>query len=218
MERLLTQLCPESFASHFDDLDEGIDSPTGLTHLLHEWARALDIRDGEAEGHSARVAAMAVRLAEYMGESGEKLVHIMRGALLHDIGKISVPDSIMHKAGSLTEEEWTIMREHPYIAFRMLSPVSFLVPAIDIPHCHHERWDGGGYPRGLRGTEIPRSARIFTVIHVYDALTSDRPYRPGWSHDQAMEYIDTQSGSQFDPDVVEAFADLVDTGELPLPR
>lgn len=160
---------------------------------------------------------MTVRLAEYMGEAGEKLVHIMRGALLHDIGKLSVPDSIMHKAGTLTEEEWTIMREHPYVAFRMLSPVSFLVPAIDIPHCHHERWDGGGYPRGLRGNEIPRQARIFSVIHVYDALTSDRPYRPGWSHDQAMEYIATQSGSQFDPEVVEAFEQLVDAGELPIP-
>jgi putative nucleotidyltransferase with HDIG domain len=148
---------------------------------LEGWSRALDLRDKETEGHTQRVTEMAVQLAQDLGLRDEELVHIRRGALLHDIGKMGIPDSILLKPGPLTDEEWTIMRKHPVYAFDLLSPIAFLRPALDIPYCHHEKWDGTGYPQGLKGEAIPLAARIFAVIDVWDALRSDRPYRQGWA-------------------------------------
>jgi PAS domain S-box-containing protein len=175
---------------------------------LEGWSRAMDLRDKETEGHSQRVTETTLRLAQKMGLGEEDLVHIRRGALLHDLGKLGVPDSILNKPGSLTDEETAVMRRHPALAYELLTPIDFLRPALDIPYCHHERWDGSGYPRGLKGQQIPLSARIFAVGDVFDALTSDRPYRAAWSHDKAVEYIREQSGKGFDPQVVEAFYQL----------
>jgi putative nucleotidyltransferase with HDIG domain len=148
---------------------------------------------------------MAESLARALGVEGETLLHVRRGALLHDIGKMGVPDAILLKPGPLTEEEWVIMRKHPTYAFEMLSPIAYLKPALDIPYCHHEKWDGTGYPRGLKGEEIPLSARAFAVIDVWDALRSDRPYRPRWAEEEVLEHIHEQTGKHFDPRVVEAF-------------
>ena len=148
---------------------------------LEGWVRALEIREHDTADHSRRVVELTVSMATRMGFSGEELMHIQRGALLHDIGKMGVPDNILLKPGSLTAEEWTIMRYHPVYAHTLLEEIEYLVPAMEIPYCHHERWDGTGYPRGLSGEEIPLPARIFAVIDVYDALLSDRPYRPAWS-------------------------------------
>jgi HD-GYP domain-containing protein (c-di-GMP phosphodiesterase class II) len=136
-------------------------------------------------------------------------MHIRRGALLHDMGKIGIPDSILHKPDKLTDEEWTIMRKHPQLAYDMLYPIEYLRPALEIPLTHHEKWDGTGYPRGLKGEEIPIVARLFAVVDVWDALTSDRPYRPAWSQEEALTYIREQSGKHFDPRVVDLFFKLV---------
>ena len=143
-----------------------------------------------------------------MNVPGEQVVHIRRGALLHDIGKMGVPDSILRKPGPLTEEEWVIMRKHPEYAFAMLSPIAYLRPALDIPYYHHERWDGLGYPCGLKGANIPLAARIFAVVDVWDALCSDRPYSSGWSTDAVREHILSLAGTQLDPEVVEVFLKL----------
>ena len=132
-------------------------------------------------------------------------IHIRRGALLHDIGKMGVPDRILHKPDPLTDDEWIIMRRHPQLAYEMLLPIAFLKLALDIPHCHHEKWDGSGYPRGLKGEEIPLAARIFAIADVWDALRSDRPYRAGWSEEKVRQYIRQQSEKHFDPMVVEVF-------------
>ena len=175
---------------------------------LETMARALDLRDKEAEGHLLRVAAIAVRLAEVMGVPQADLKHVHRGALLHDIGKMTIPDSILLKPGALTDEEWVIMHQHPTHAYEMLLPIGLLKPALDIPYCHHERWDGKGYPRGIEGEQIPLAARLFSVVDVWDALRSDRPYRVGWSEMRAREYIAGRSGADFDPVVVDAFLKL----------
>jgi len=172
---------------------------------IEGWSRALDLRDRATWGHSDRVASLTVRVARRLGVPEEDLVHIRRGALLHDIGKMATPDTILLKPGKLTEEERAIMEQHTTHAYEMLSPIEFLRPALDIPFCHHERWDGSGYPRGLKGEEIPLGARVFAVVDVFDALTSDRPYRSGWSRDKALEHICALAGSHFDPRVVEAF-------------
>ncbi|CCW36533.1 diguanylate cyclase (GGDEF) domain/uncharacterized domain HDIG-containing protein [Chthonomonas calidirosea] len=176
---------------------------------IEGWSRILDLRDKETEGHSQRVTELSLRLAEQMGFSDRQLLYVRWGALLHDIGKIGIPDSILHKAGPLTEEEWAIMRRHPEYAYEMLSSIPFLRPALDIPYCHHERWDGSGYPRGLRGEEIPLAARIFAVVDVWDALRSDRPYRKGWPEEKVLEYLRDQSGHHFDPAVVTKFFELI---------
>jgi response regulator RpfG family c-di-GMP phosphodiesterase len=144
-----------------------------------------------------------------MGIQNEQIAHLRRGAILHDIGKMGVPDQILLKPGPLDSEEWIVMRQHPVYAFEMLSPIQYLSPALDIPYCHHEKWDGTGYPRGLQGTGIPLSARIFSVIDVWDALTSDRPYRKAMSEDKALAYIRDQSGKFFDPEVVVLFVDML---------
>ena len=172
---------------------------------IEGWSMALDMRDKETEGHTQRVVKTTLALAKAMGLGESELVHIRRGALLHDIGKMSIPDSILLKPGSLTPEEKAIMQQHPQNAYQMLSHIAYLKPALDIPYCHHERWDGSGYPRGLKGEAIPLSARIFTVVDVYDALTSDRPYRKHLTDGEAIQYIRTQAGQQFDPDVVQVF-------------
>ena len=175
------------------------------------WSRAMDLRDRETEGHSRRVADMTVRLATLMGVGEKDLVHMRRGAFLHDMGKLGIPDSILHKPGKLTEEEWVIMRQHPQLAYDMLIFIEYLHPALDIPYCHHEKWDGSGYPRGLKGEEIPLAARIFAVIDVWDAVTSERPYRPAWKEEVALDYIREQSGKHFDPQVVEYFFKLIES-------
>ncbi|HEX2162876.1 MAG TPA: HD domain-containing phosphohydrolase [Thermoanaerobaculia bacterium] len=184
---------------------------------IEGWSRALDLRDHETEGHTQRVAELTVRLARRMGIGGEELTHLRRGALLHDIGKMGVPDRILLKPDRLTEDEWAVMRQHPLYAYRLLAPIRHLRQALDIPYCHHERWDGTGYPRGLAGEEIPRAARIFAVADVWDALTSDRPYRPAWTRDEALAYVAEGSGSLFDPRVVEVFLAMAADSKLPRP-
>ena len=175
---------------------------------IEGWSRALDLRDDETEGHSQRVAEVTLRLGKALGLGEDELAHLRRGALLHDIGKMGIPDSILLKPGSLTEEERKIMRKHPVYAYELLSPIAFMRPALDIPYCHHEKWDGSGYPRGLKGDQIPLSARLFAVADVWDALRSDRPYRKAWSAEKARAYIHGQSGKHFDPKVVSAFLDM----------
>ncbi len=148
---------------------------------------------------------LTAKLAQALGMSDEQIMHLRRGALLHDMGKIGVPDSILLKPAALTDEEWVIMRKHPQLAYDMLYPIEYLRPALEIPFNHHEKWDGTGYPRGLKGEEIPMSARLFAIVDVWDALTSDRPYRPAWSEEKALNYIREQSGKHFDPRVVDLF-------------
>lgn len=177
---------------------------------LEGWVRALDMRDKETEGHTQRVTVLTQRLARAMGVDDEQLVHITRGALLHDIGKMAIPDSILLKPGALTDAERELIKQHPKYAYDMLKRIDFLLPAIDIPHHHHERWDGTGYPEGLKGEDIPFPARIFPVVDVWDALTSDRPYRNALPHDEVKERIRADSGSHFDPRVVEVFLQLED--------
>jgi len=171
---------------------------------IEGWSRALDLRDKETEGHSRRVTELTERLAATMGVSPEALVHIRRGALLHDIGKMGVPDHILLKPGPLTDDEWITMRQHPQFAYDMISPISYLLPALDIPYSHHEMWDGTGYPRGLKGEEIPLAARVFAVVDVWDALRSDRPYRAAWPADRVREHIRSLAGTHLDPQVVNA--------------
>lgn len=178
---------------------------------IEGWSRAMDLRDRETEGHTIRVTELTVQLARMAGFSDEDIIHFRRGALLHDMGKLGIPDSILHKPGPLTDDEWTLMKKHPVFAHEMLSHISYLKPAMDIPYCHHEKWDGSGYPRGLTGEEIPMAARIFAVVDVYDALTSDRPYRPAWPKEKALEYISSCGGTHFDPQVVNLFFRIVDS-------
>jgi putative nucleotidyltransferase with HDIG domain len=175
---------------------------------IEGWSRALDLRDRETEGHTKRVAKMALDLAEAIGVERESLMHIHRGALLHDIGKMGIPDQILFKEGPLDAKEWEIMRKHPVFAYEMLSPIKYLAPALDIPYCHHEKWDGTGYPRGLAGEQIPLAARVFAVADVWDALRSDRPYRNAWSLEESRSYILENSGAHFDPRIVEVFSEL----------
>lgn len=177
---------------------------------LEGWVRALDLRDQETEGHTQRVTILTERLAKFMGVDDDALEHIRRGALLHDIGKMAIPDGILLKPGKLTDEERAIIERHPIYAFEMLSPIKFLIPALDIPYCHHEKWDGTGYPQKLRGEEIPFAARIFSVVDVWDALVSDRPYRRGMAPAEIRDHIRAQAGSHFDPTVVEAFMSMRD--------
>lgn len=176
---------------------------------IEGWSRALDLRDEETEGHSRRVTEQTVRLAERLGIPDEDLVHIRRGALLHDIGKMGVPDHVLRKPGPLTDAEWELMKQHPDFAYELLLPIEFLRPALDIPYAHHERWNGTGYPRGLEGEAIPLSARIFAVVDVYDALTSDRPYRPAWERSRALAYLRDNTGILFDPAVVDEFLSML---------
>ncbi len=197
-------------AELFEQMERAhVDLLNAYETTLEGWTRALDLRDKETEGHTRRVTEMTVQLAGAFGLSGAALTNLRRGALLHDIGKMGIPDSILQKPATLTPAEWEIMRTHPTLARDVLESIEFLGAALEIPYCHHEKWDGTGYPRGLAGAEIPRAARIFSVVDVYDALTSDRPYRQAWSKARALEYIRDLSGKQFDPDVVQAFLRMV---------
>jgi adenylate cyclase len=176
---------------------------------LEGWSMALELRDQETEGHTRRVAELTLELAELMGFEGEALVHIRRGALLHDIGKMGIPDNILLKPGALTPDEWAVMRRHPEFAYQLLWPIEYLRPAIPIPYSHHEWWNGEGYPQGLNGAEIPLPARIFAVIDVWDAMRSDRPYRPAIAEDEVRAYLQNSKGTHFDGQVVEAFFELL---------
>ncbi|HET9912062.1 MAG TPA: HD domain-containing phosphohydrolase, partial [Anaerolineales bacterium] len=172
---------------------------------IEGWSHALDLRDHETEGHTQRVTDMTLKLARKIGLSDERLVSIRRGALLHDIGKMGVPDTILHKPEELTEAEQQIMKQHPQLAYDMLEPIAYLRGSLDIPYCHHEKWDGTGYPRGLAGTQIPLEARLFAIVDVWDAVTTDRPYRKSWPRKKALDYIRDESGKHFDPQLVEIF-------------
>ena len=195
----------------FDDLQaSNRELEKAYQATLEGWVRALDMRDKETEGHTQRVTKLTERLARLMGVDGDELLHIRRGALLHDIGKMAIPDGILLKPGKLTDDERLLIQQHPLYAYEMLNPIDFLLPAIDIPYCHHEKWDGTGYPRGLSGEDIPFSARIFPVIDVWDALISDRPYRKGLPQDEVRHHIQADSGKHFDPRVVNAFFELGD--------
>ncbi len=178
---------------------------TAYDETIEGWSHALDLRDKETEGHSQRVMKYTLKLARKAGLGEEELPHILRGALLHDVGKLGIPDSILLKTDQLTDEEWRIMRMHPVYAYEWLKDIHYLQKALDIPYCHHEKWDGSGYPRGLKGEEIPLAARLFAVVDVWDALTSDRPYRLALSNQEALEYITSQAGRHFDPAIVEIF-------------
>ncbi len=181
---------------------------------LEGWGRALELRDKETEGHTRRVTELTVQLARRLGIEGNALVQLRRGALLHDIGKMGIPDEVLRKREPLTEEEKAIMRQHPQFAYELLSPIPYLRPALEIPYCHHEKWDGSGYPRGLKGEEIPLSARIFAIIDVWDALLSDRPYRKAWEKEKVIAYIRKESGKHFDPRIVSVFLEMVENGEI----
>jgi putative nucleotidyltransferase with HDIG domain len=176
---------------------------------IEGWSSALDLRDKETEGHTQRVTRTTIRLARAMGVGDTQLMHLWRGALLHDIGKMGIPDAILLKPGPLTDEEWEIMRQHPDYARNMLAPIAYLRPALDIPYCHHEKWDGTGYPRGLKGEDIPLAARIFAVVDVWDALSFDRPYRMAWPADKVKQYIREQAGRHFEPQIVSLFLNML---------
>ncbi len=193
-------------ASLYQDLQQSKQElEAAYVTTLEGWARAIELRDHETEGHTRRVTKMAVCFAEKLGIQKPDLDHIYRGALLHDIGKMGVSDAILCKPGSLTEEERTEMKKHPQYAYEMLRPILFLEPAIDIPYCHHEKWDGSGYPRGLKGAKIPMPARIFSIVDVWDALSHDRYYRKAWPKDKVASYLLEEGGKSFSPEMVQAF-------------
>jgi len=194
----------------FDNLQRSnMDLMVAYDSTLEGWASALELRDEETEGHARRVTEMTERLALAVGVQGMELNNIRRGALLHDIGKMGIPDQILLKPGPLNDEEWKVMRTHPELAYKLIAPISFLRPAIDIPYCHHEKWDGTGYPRKLKGEDIPLSARLFAIIDVWDALSSDRPYRKAWDEKRVYEHLLSQSGSHFDPSILKVFLNQV---------
>jgi HD-GYP domain-containing protein (c-di-GMP phosphodiesterase class II) len=193
----------------YEDVQRGnVELLKAYDATIEGWSQAMDLRDSDTEGHTRRVTEMTIQLAKGMGIAEELLIHLRRGALLHDIGKLGVPDSILRKPDSLSEDEWVLMKKHPEYAYRMLESIEYLHPALDIPYGHHEKWDGSGYPRGLMGNEIPLAARLFAIIDVWDALTSDRPYRKSLTKEAALQHILDQSGKHFDPQVVEAFISL----------
>ena len=197
-------------ATLFDDLQHSqVELEQAYNATIVGWSHALDLRDKETEDHTRRVTDITLKLASFMEVPRDKLVQIQRGAILHDIGKMGIPDYILHKRGALTEKEWEVMRQHPQYAFEMLAPISYLEPALDIPYYHHEKWDGSGYPHGLKGTQIPLAARIFAVADVYDALTSERPYRSAWPDKRAQNYIFAKANEHFDPGVVDCFRKMM---------
>ncbi|GAB4580805.1 MAG: hypothetical protein Fur0022_35470 [Anaerolineales bacterium] len=223
----MTLLHDKALSTHYGFLppngDDVVEQLTSIyRHLvdtyestIQGWILALELHDGESRAHAFRVAEMAVRLATEVGIKEPMLPHIRHGALLHDIGKLGVPGSILKKNGPLTNEEWVIMQKHPALAHELLAPIKFLEPALDIPIYHHEKWDGSGYPHGLRGEQIPLAARIFTVVDVWDALRSNRPYRTeAWSDKKIATYLQQQAGHSFDPMIVKTFVKLL-TQQLP---
>lgn len=202
-------------ATMFNDLQRSnMELFLAYDKTIEGWSHAMDMRDKETEGHSRRVTELTVYIAREMGMKDDDLVHIRRGALLHDMGKMGIPDSILLKPEKLTEEEWKIMKLHPVYAYEMLHKIDYMKSAIDIPHYHHEKWDGTGYPKGLKGEEIPISARIFAVVDVWDALTSDRPYRSAWTMEKALRYIHSGAGTHFDPAVVNIFLGIMKSEDV----
>jgi HD-GYP domain-containing protein (c-di-GMP phosphodiesterase class II) len=185
---------------------------------IEGWAQALELHDPEPRGYNQLAVDLTLELARMMDIDDKQLVHIRRGALLHDIGKMGVSDSILQKPGRLSDDEWEIIRRHPVHAYKWLAPILYLKPALDIPHFHHEKWNGTGYPHGLKGDQIPLSARIFAVVDVWLALLSDRPYRKAWKKEKALAHIREQSGVHFDPRVVDAFIELINrSGQVASP-
>lgn len=172
---------------------------------IEGFARALELREGEPFGHTRQVAEITTLFARAVGMPEDTLPHLRRGAFLHDIGKLGIPESILHKAGTLTDNEWAVMRTHPQIGYDLLLPIIYLHASLDIPYCHHEKWDGTGYPQGLADEKIPLMARIFSVVDVWDALISDRPFRKAWTDEQASHYLRQQAGTRFDPKLVDIF-------------
>lgn len=200
-----------SNAQLYEQAQQAIENLTrAYDATLEGWSLALEMRDHDTDEHTNRVTDLTVALFERMGFSESELGDVRRGALLHDIGKMGIPDEILRKPAALSDAEWGIMKTHPELARQFLSQIDYLKPALDIPYCHHEKWNGTGYPRRLKGEEIPLSARIFAVVDVYDALTSDRPYRKAWPKEAALSYINEQSGEHFFPDAVEEFLTMVD--------
>jgi HD-GYP domain-containing protein (c-di-GMP phosphodiesterase class II) len=181
---------------------------------LEGWGKALELRDKETQGHTVRVTDLTLRLSRRMNVPEPELIHIRRGVLLHDIGKMAVPDNILKKTGPLDEKEWEEMRMHPQSAYDLLYPITYLRPAVDIPYCHHERWDGEGYPNRIKGEDIPLSARIFAVIDVWDALLYDRPYRRAWPRQKVIDYMKGEIGTRFDPRVASEFMRMVEEEDL----
>jgi PAS domain S-box-containing protein/putative nucleotidyltransferase with HDIG domain len=200
-------------AQLFENLQHShVDLTRAYDATIEGWSRALDLRDKETEGHSQRVTALTIRMARALGIEGAELAHIRRGALLHDIGKMGVPDGILLKPGPLTDEEMDVIRRHPQLAYDLLSPIVFLRPALDIPYCHHEKWDGTGYPRGLKGEQIPLAARLFAAVDIWDALRSDRPYRSAWPEQKAIDFISSLAGTHLEASVVELFLRVIREG------
>jgi HD-GYP domain-containing protein (c-di-GMP phosphodiesterase class II) len=194
----------------FDELQRSnLELTLAYEASIDGWSHAMDLRDKETEGHTQRVTQMTLDLARAMHIEGQELAHIRRGAMLHDIGKMGVPDGILLKPEHLDTDEIKLMRKHPEFAYNMLSSIKYLKPSLDIPYCHHEKWDGTGYPRGLAGEQIPLSARLFAVVDVWDAITSNRPYRAAWKREDALQYIREQSGKQFDPAIVQIFLQTI---------
>lgn len=209
---MLTEQAAIAIDNHqlFDGLQRSnLELALAYDATIEGWSYALDLRDKETRDHTRRVTDMTMRLAQTLGMGDAELVHVRRGALLHDIGKMGIPDDILLKAGPLTPEEWEIMRRHPVYAYDMLLPIAYLHPALDIPYCHHEKWEGTGYPRGLKGEQIPLAARIFAVVDVWDALRSDRPYRPAWPDEKVREHIRSLAGTHFDPEVAKVFLEIM---------
>jgi len=204
----------ELFAHSFNEMVSSLDRSKAelleaYDSTLLGWSHTLELRDKEVLGHTSRVAQIVRDFASSLGVEGESLVEIWRGALLHDIGKMGIPDAILNKPGRLTDEEWHIMRQHPLFAEQSLRDIKFLKMSLDIPIYHHEHWDGSGYPHGLRGEAIPLPARIFALVDVWDAMTSDRPYRSGLSKEQTLQYILSEKGKYFDPDLVDPFVNFI---------
>ncbi len=198
-------------ATMFDDIQRSnIELSLAYDTTIEGWSRAMDLRDRETEGHTQRVTEMTLRIAAVMGIKDEDIVHMRRGALLHDMGKMGIPDRILLKPGPLDPDEWKEMKRHPEYAYEMLHRIEYLRPAMDIPYCHHEKWDGTGYPRGLKGEDIPLTARIFAVVDVWDALSSDRPYRKAWPKQKVLEHIRSLSGTHFEPKVVDLFLEAIE--------
>jgi|GEM_PF-3393795 len=179
--------------------------------VIESWSQALELSGRETQKHTSRVVRLATELAGAMGMEEKEILQVQRGAKLHDIGKICIPEAILQKPGPLTEEEWSVVRQQPKLAYQLLSPIKYLSTALDIPHYHLEKWDGSGYPEGLKGDQIPVMARIFSIVHVYDALTNSHPYRAALTKEQALEQIKDQAGKQFDPAIVKAFLKLIST-------
>jgi HD-GYP domain-containing protein (c-di-GMP phosphodiesterase class II) len=199
----ISTLVSEIILTMNDQLTDAYDS------TIKGWSEALEMRNQETEGHSIRVADLTLRLIKHMRVNPAQWDHIYRGVLLHDIGKMGIPDAILCKPGPLAPEEMKVMQSHPLYAQQLLSGIPYLKPALPIPYCHHEKWNGNGYPRGLKGEEIPLEARIFTVIDVWDAMRSERSYRPAIAENQVIEYLKSESGRSFDPQVVTAFFEMM---------